>query len=76
MDVVWIVLVMVLVLGYLFGLVLFGLLLICFVGVGDLCSIGFGNIGVMNVLCIGCKGLVVVMLLFDGGKGVVVVLIV
>ena len=53
----------VLVVGYLFGSIFFGLFLICFVGKGDIRAIGFGNIGVINVLCIGSKLFVVVILL-------------
>lgn len=70
MGLIWVVL------GYLLGLVLFGILLVWVMNLGDLCKIGLGNIGVMNVLCIGNKKVVVLILLFDGVKGVVVVLLV
>lgn len=62
--------------GYLFGLILFGLVFIKVVGFGDICKIGFGNIGIINVLRIGNKQFVVVMFLGDGFKGMFVVVLV
>lgn len=66
----------VVVFGYLLGLIFFGMVLVKFMGLGNLCDIGLGNIGVINVLCIGLKIVVVFILLLDGGKGVVVVFVV
>jgi glycerol-3-phosphate acyltransferase PlsY len=55
--------------GYLFGSVPFGLLLTRLAGLGDIRSIGSGNIGATNVLRTGNKGLAVATLLLDAGKG-------
>lgn len=61
--------------GYLFGSIPFGLLLTRRAGVGDIRTIGSGNIGTTNVLRTGHKGLAALTLLCDAGKGAVAVLI-
>jgi glycerol-3-phosphate acyltransferase PlsY len=55
--------------GYLFGSIPFGLLLTRLAGLGDIRSIGSGNIGATNVLRTGSKGLAAATLLLDAGKG-------
>src|SRR6185312_8754391 len=59
--------------GYLFGSVPFGLLLTRMAGLGDIRSIGSGNIGATNVLRTGNKGLAAATLLLDAAKGAVAV---
>jgi glycerol-3-phosphate acyltransferase PlsY len=61
--------------GYLLGSIPFGLILTRLAGLGDIRSIGSGNIGATNVLRTGHKGLAVLTLLLDGGKGAAAVLI-
>ncbi|MCH9806413.1 MAG: glycerol-3-phosphate 1-O-acyltransferase PlsY [Alphaproteobacteria bacterium] len=56
-------------LGYLIGSVPFGLLLTKFAGLGDIRSIGSGNIGATNVLRTGNKALAAATLLLDALKG-------
>ena len=56
-------------LGYLLGSIPFGLLLTRALGLGDVRSIGSGNIGATNVLRTGRKGLALATLLFDLAKG-------
>ena len=56
-------------LGYLLGSIPFGLLLTKAAGLGDIRSIGSGNIGATNVLRTGNKGLAAATLLLDGLKG-------
>lgn len=63
------------VLGYLLGSIPFGLVLTKAAGLGDIRSIGSGNIGATNVLRTGHKGLALATLLLDGGKGAIAVLI-
>ncbi|HEY9346007.1 MAG TPA: glycerol-3-phosphate acyltransferase, partial [Inquilinus sp.] len=63
------------VLGYLLGSIPFGLVLTRAAGLGDIRSIGSGNIGATNVLRTGHKGLALATLLLDGGKGAAAVLI-
>jgi glycerol-3-phosphate acyltransferase PlsY len=63
------------VLGYLFGSIPFGLLLTRAAGLGDIRSIGSGNIGATNVLRTGKRGLAAATLLLDAGKGAVAVLL-
>ena len=57
------------ILGYLTGSIPFGLLLVKFSGLGDIRSVGSGNIGATNVLRTGKKSLAIATLLLDGGKG-------
>ena len=59
------------VLGYLSGSVPFGLILTKMAGLGDVRSIGSGNIGATNVLRTGKKGLAAATLLLDALKGTV-----
>jgi len=63
------------VLGYLLGSIPFGLLLTRAAGLGDIRSIGSGNIGATNVLRTGNKALAVATLVLDAGKGAVAVLL-
>ena len=60
-------------LGYLVGSIPFGLLLTKAAGMGDVRSIGSGNIGATNVLRTGNKGLAAATLLLDLAKGFVAV---
>ncbi len=62
------------VLGYLLGSIPFGLLLTRMAGLGDIRSIGSGNIGATNVLRTGNKPLALATLLLDAGKGALAVL--
>jgi glycerol-3-phosphate acyltransferase PlsY len=64
-----------LVLGYGLGSVPFGLVLTRAAGLGDIRSIGSGNIGATNVLRTGRKGLAAATLLGDVFKGTVAILI-
>jgi acyl phosphate:glycerol-3-phosphate acyltransferase len=67
--------VLVCLLGYLLGSIPFGLLLTKLSGLGDIRSIGSGNIGATNVLRTGRKGLAAATLVLDGLKGAAAVLI-
>ena len=60
--------------AYLLGSVPFGVLVTRAMGLGDVRSIGSGNIGATNVLRTGSKGAAAATLLLDGGKGAVAVL--
>ncbi len=60
--------------GYICGSVPFGLLLSRWAGLGDIRSIGSGNIGATNVLRTGNKKIAALTLLCDGLKGYVPVL--
>ena len=62
------------VVGYLLGSIPFGLLLTRAAGLGDIRSIGSGNIGATNVLRTGNKGLAAATLLLDAAKGAAAVL--
>src|SRR6188768_1408275 len=64
-----------LVLGYLLGSIPFGLLLTRAAGLGDIRSIGSGNIGATNVLRTGNKKLAAGTLLLDALKATVAALI-
>ena len=57
------------VVGYLLGSIPFGLILTRLAGLGDIRSIGSGNIGATNVLRTGKKGLAATTLLLDAAKG-------
>jgi len=61
--------------GYAFGSIPFGLLLTKMAGLGDVRNIGSGNIGATNVLRTGRKGLAAATLLLDALKGAVPVLL-
>ena len=61
--------------GYGLGSIPFGLLLTRFAGLGDIRSVGSGNIGATNVLRTGHKGLAALTLLLDGLKGTLAVLL-
>ena len=63
------------ILGYLLGSVPFGLLLTRAAGLGDVRSIGSGNIGATNVLRTGNKLIAIATLLCDVLKGTIPVLI-
>ncbi|MXQ09303.1 glycerol-3-phosphate 1-O-acyltransferase PlsY [Alphaproteobacteria bacterium GH1-50] len=60
--------------AYLLGSVPFGVLVTRAMGLGDVRSIGSGNIGATNVLRTGSKKAAAATLLLDGGKGAVAVL--
>lgn len=62
-------------LAYVFGSIPFGLVLTKLAGLGDIRSIGSGNIGATNVLRTGRKGLAFLTLVLDAGKGAAAVLI-
>jgi glycerol-3-phosphate acyltransferase PlsY len=62
-----------LILGYLLGSIPFGLLITRAAGLGDVRSIGSGNIGATNVLRTGRKELAAATLLLDALKGAVAV---
>ena len=59
--------------SYLIGSIPFGLLLTRAAGLGDIRSIGSGNIGATNVLRTGNKKLAAATLILDGAKGAVAV---
>ncbi|MCO6385812.1 glycerol-3-phosphate 1-O-acyltransferase PlsY [Aliihoeflea sp. 40Bstr573] len=61
--------------GYLLGSIPFGLVLTRTAGLGDVRSIGSGNIGATNVLRTGNKKLAAATLLLDALKGTVAVII-
>ena len=61
-------------LSYLLGSIPFGVLLTRAAGLGDVRTIGSGNIGATNVLRTGRKDLALLTLLLDGGKGALAVL--
>ena len=63
------------ILAYLLGSVPFGIVMSRLFGLGDLRSIGSGNIGATNVLRTGNKIAAFLTLLGDAGKGAVVVLL-
>nr|WP_278434242.1 glycerol-3-phosphate 1-O-acyltransferase PlsY [Brucella anthropi] len=64
-----------LVFGYFVGSIPFGLILTRLAGLGDVRSIGSGNIGATNVLRTGNKKLAAATLIFDMLKGTVAVLV-
>lgn len=61
--------------GYLLGSIPFGLIITRLAGLGDVRSIGSGNIGATNVLRTGRKGLAAMTLAGDALKGTIAVLI-
>ena len=56
------------IIGYFFGSVPFGLVIVYLAGLGDIRKIGSGNIGTTNVLRTGHKGLALLTLLLDVSK--------
>lgn len=62
-------------LSYLLGSVPFGLVFTRLAGLGDIRSIGSGNIGATNVLRTGRKDLAAATLILDAGKGAIAVLL-
>ena len=69
------ILALVAVLSYLLGSVPFGMVITRALGLGDLRTIGSGNIGATNVLRTGNKGAAAATLILDAAKGGVAVLI-
>ncbi len=63
------------VLAYLLGAVPFGIVMARLFGLGDLRSVGSGNIGATNVLRTGNKLAAFLTLLLDSGKGAIAVLL-
>ncbi|WP_421859062.1 glycerol-3-phosphate 1-O-acyltransferase PlsY [Oricola sp.] len=61
--------------GYLCGSIPFGLILTRMAGLGDVRTIGSGNIGATNVLRTGNKGLAALTLLLDALKGTLPVML-
>jgi acyl phosphate:glycerol-3-phosphate acyltransferase len=61
--------------GYTLGSIPFGLLLTRAAGLGDIRSVGSGNIGATNVLRTGHKGLAALTLVLDTAKGTLAVLL-
>jgi len=61
--------------GYLLGSIPFGMLVTRLAGVGDIRTIGSGNIGATNVLRTGRKGLAALTVALDAGKGTLAVLV-
>lgn len=61
--------------GYLLGSIPFGLVLTKIAGIGDIRTIGSGNIGATNVLRTGRKDLAFLTLIGDAGKGGLAVLL-
>ena len=74
MDIIFILIA--LVAGYLIGSIPFGLVLTRMAGLGDIRSIGSGNIGATNVLRTGNKPLALATLILDSGKGAFAVLLI
>lgn len=62
-------------LAYLLGSVPFGLVITRVCGLGDLRSIGSGNIGATNVLRTGSKPAALATLILDSGKGAIAVVL-
>ena len=68
------VLISIMLLSYLFGSISFGILIAKFMNLGNLRSMGSGNIGATNVLRTGNKIAAALTLILDGGKGYLVIL--
>ena len=62
-------------LGYFLGSIPFGLIFTARAGLGDIRSIGSGNIGATNVLRTGNKAIAAATLLADAAKGIAAVLL-
>ena len=65
--------VLIVIAAYLLGAVPFGLVITRAAGLGDIRTIGSGNIGATNVLRTGRKDLALATLLLDSGKGAIAV---
>ncbi|MDZ4690906.1 glycerol-3-phosphate acyltransferase, partial [Terricaulis sp.] len=61
--------------GYLLGSIPFGLVITKAAGLGDIRTIGSGNIGATNVLRTGRKDLALATLLLDAGKAGIALLL-
>lgn len=61
--------------GYLLGSIPFGLVLVKLAGLGDIRTVGSGNIGATNVLRTGRKDLALATLVLDSGKAGIAALI-
>lgn len=61
--------------GYLLGSIPFGLVIVRAAGLGDIRTVGSGNIGATNVLRTGRKDLALATLLLDAGKAAIALLI-
>ena len=61
--------------GYLVGSIPFGLVITKMAGLGDIRTVGSGNIGATNVLRTGRKDLALATLLLDAGKAGIVALV-
>ena len=61
--------------GYLLGSIPFGLVITRAAGLGDIRSIGSGNIGATNVLRTGRKDLALATLLLDAGKAAIALMV-
>ncbi|MGQ7063042.1 MAG: glycerol-3-phosphate 1-O-acyltransferase PlsY [Caulobacterales bacterium] len=61
--------------GYLLGSIPFGLVLVKLAGLGDIRSVGSGNIGATNVLRTGRKDLALATLVLDSGKAGIAALV-
>ncbi len=61
--------------GYALGSIPFGLVLTRLAGLGDIRTIGSGNIGTTNVLRTGRNDIAFLTLILDGGKGAAAVLV-
>src|SRR4051812_20277155 len=72
---IWTVVALTVVGGYLLGSIPFGVIVMKLAGAGDPRAIGSGNIGATNVLRSGRRDLAALTLIGDGGKGAVAVLI-
>ena len=57
--------------GYLLGSIPFGLVITKLAGLGDIRTVGSGNIGATNVLRTGNKPLALAVLILDAGKGAI-----
>lgn len=62
--------------AYLIGAIPFGLVMARLFGLGDIRTIGSGNIGATNVLRTGHKPAALLTLLLDSGKGLMIVVII
>lgn len=74
-DPFWIALIATLSIGYLIGSIPFGLVLGKVFKIGDIRSIGSGNIGATNALRTGNKTFALLVLLGDGSKGALAILL-